>query len=132
MAITASDIREHFAEFENLSDAKIDRWLAQAERRINTTQWGEKADDGLLWLTAHLLKIQCDIATAASGGTGSPSGPVSSKKVGDLSVTYSAPVFTTFRKATDRFLASTTYGQYYLDLKSTVFATRVLGDCDGC
>lgn len=122
MAVSANDIRDHFAEFSDLSDTVITRWKEQAERRVNLDQWGEKADDAILWLTAHLLKIQQALAC----GMTPPPGPVTSQRVGDLSVAYKVP-----GRMADRFLASTAYGQYYLDLKTGIWPTRVLGECSG-
>lgn len=120
MAVTATDIRDHFTEFDGLSDTVITRWLAQAERRVNRTQWGEKADDATLWLTAHLLKLQLTLAC----GVQPASGPVSSQRVGDLAVTYKLP-----ERMSQTFLASTVYGQYYQTLKTGIWPTRVLGEC---
>lgn len=120
MSVTANDIRDHFGEFSELSDTVINMWLTQAERRINRTQWGEKADDATLWLAAHLLKIQQTLAC----GISPPPGPVASQKVGDLSVAYKVP-----DRMGDTFLASTAYGQYYLTLKTGIWPTRVLGEC---
>lgn len=118
MAVSANDIRDHFAEFDCLSDTVINQWKAQAERRINLSCWGNKADDAILWLTGHLLKIS---QTLAAGLDAAP-GPVTTRKVGDLSVSYSIP-----KEMGATFLASTVYGQYYLTLKRGVFGCRVLG-----
>lgn len=120
MAVTANDIKDHFAEFEDLSDTVINRWLEQAERRVNRTQWGNKADDATLWLTAHLLKLHL---TLACGVQPAP-GPLTSQRVGDLAVTYKVP-----DRMAQTFLASTAYGQYYLTLRTGVWPTRVLGEC---
>lgn len=120
MTVTASDITDHFPQFEGLSETVITQWLTQAERRVNPIQWGEKADDAVLWLTAHLLAL-----TQTLGACVSPaSGPIVSKKVGDLSVSYKVP-----DKMSQTFLASTAYGQYYLTLRAAVFGSRVLGEC---
>ena len=118
MTITAQDIRDTFSEFSGASDVLIDRWIAQAERRINTTQWSEKADDATLWLTAHLLKIESQLR----GGGTATAGPITTKKVGDLSVSYSVPA----GKLSETFLASTAYGQQFLELRKELFTTRVL------
>ena len=122
MAVTAQDIKDTFSAFSGLTDQLIERWLAQAERRVNRTQWGDKADDATLWLTAHLLEIE---SQTRSGGDAA-GGPVSMSKVGDLAVSYKIP-----ESAGDSFLSSTTYGRYYLDLKTGIWPTRVLGDCSG-
>jgi hypothetical protein len=120
VTVTAQDIKDTFSEFSGTSDQLIERFLTQAERRVNVTQWGEKSDDATLWLTAHLLKIESQLR---SGG-GAAGGPISQRKVGDLSVSYKIPT-----NVSDSFLASTTYGQYYLDLKTGIWPERVLGDC---
>jgi hypothetical protein len=125
VAVTAQDVKDTFVEFSATSDTLIERFLAQAERRINTIQWGEKADDGTLWLTAHLLKIECQLRTTGAMAAG----PVSQQKVGDLSVSYKIP-----ENASKTWLASTAYGREYLELRALIFPTRVLGTCDatGC
>ena len=120
MTVTVQDIKDHFTEFQGLSTTVIERWKTQAERRVSVTQWSDKADDGVLWLTAHLLKMHC---IRASGGT-VPAGPVSQKKTGDLSETYAIPLGIG-RSA----LAQTSYGQYFLELQSSIFSKRVLGTC---
>ena len=122
MAVTAQDIKDTFSAFSGLSDQLIERWLAQAERRVNRTQWGEKADDATKWLTAHLLEIESQIR---SGGD-VVAGPVSMRKVGDLTVSYKIP-----DSAGDSFMAVTSYGRYYLELKTGIWPTRVLGSCTG-
>jgi hypothetical protein len=119
VAVTAKDIKDTFGEFANATDQLVDRFRVQAERRVNLTQWGEKADDAILWLTAHLLKLEKQLR----GGNFAASGPVASKKVGDLAISYKVP-----DKMANSFLASTTYGQYFLDLKTGIWPTRVLGD----
>jgi len=120
MAVTAQDVRDTFSAFASCSDQLIERFLAQAERRVNRTQWGEKADDATLWLTAHLLEIECQLR---SGGDVA-AGPVSMEKVGDLTVSYKIP-----EAASNSFMASTAYGRYYLELKTGIWPTRVLGTC---
>jgi hypothetical protein len=117
VVVTSKDIKDCFGEFSGLSDQLIDKFRLQAERRINLTAWGEKADDGILWLTAHLLKIEQQIRC---GGVAA-SGPIQMKKVGDLAVSYKIP-----DSMAKSFLASTTYGQYFLDLKSTLWPERCL------
>lgn len=122
MSVTAKDVKDTFSEFAGHSDQLVDRWRLQAERRINLTQWGEKADDAILWLTAHLLKIEKQLRC---GNGNAASGAVRSKRVGDLAVTYAVPT-----KMADTFLAATAYGQQYIDLKTGIWPTRVLGATD--
>ena len=120
MTVTAQDVKDTFSEFSGTSDATINIFLAQAERRVNADQWSDKADDATLWLTAHLLKIEAQLR---SGGDAA-SGPVKSKRVGDLAISYEVP-----EQLSRSFMGSTAYGQYYLDLTTSVWPTRVLGAC---
>lgn len=124
MAVTADTVRETFPEFDGCSDTAVERWLAHAARRVNETQWAGMYDDGVLWLTAHLLKVNANLSVGLQAGTGA----VKSQRVGDLSVTFEVP-----QRMSQSFLASTTYGQYFLDMQANVFPTRVLGSCStGC
>lgn len=118
MAVTAKNIKDCFAEFAGLNDTIVDKFRLQAERRINLAQWAGKADDAILWLTAHLLKVN----KIASAGGDPVSGPVSEKRVGDLTVKYA--VSGSLRR--EPYGVSTTYGRYYAELKRGVWPTRVL------
>lgn len=119
MSVTAKDIKDSFAEFAGLSDQLVERFLAQAQRRVSTTQWGDKADDGVLWLTGHLLKVESQIRSGSSAAAG----PISQKSVGDLSVSYAVP-----SDIRNNFLASTTYGQQFIELKRLIFPSRIIGE----
>ena len=63
MAVTAKEIKDCFGEFSGLSDALVDKWRLQAERRINLVQWGEKADDAILWLTPQEAEMRLTYET---------------------------------------------------------------------
>ena len=117
MAVTAKNIKDCFAEFAGLSDARVDKFRLQAERRVNIVQWGEKSDDAILWLTAHTLKI----AKQMDSGNPAVSGPMSQKRVGDLSVSFASA-----SNIKPSLLRTTVYGQHYMDLKTGIFPTRVL------
>lgn len=117
MAVTATEIKDCFPEFAGFTDLVVDKFRLQAERRINLVQWAGKADDAILWLTAHILKLWKSVSTGATAA----SGPVSQKKVGDLSVSYAIPA-----TMANSWLASTTYGQYFIDLKTGIWPVRVL------
>ena len=117
MAVTAKEIKDCFAEFAGLSDTLVDKFRLQAERRVNLTTWQDKADDAILYLSAHLLKINKD--NGADGGANS--GPISKKRVGDLSVEFKVP-----EKVSDSWLARTSYGQTYMEIKRGIWGSRVL------
>jgi hypothetical protein len=115
MSVTASDIRDlPSGEFSSLTDAVINRFLAEAGREVNASVWGDRYDDGILYLTAHLL------AFAKKGATGA-AGPVTSETAGPLSISYGGAA-----TASDAALASTSYGRRYLEIAHTLFGQLVL------
>ncbi len=112
--LTVSNFKTDFPEFEAISNATVSRFITKAECRVNRMEWGKKADDGVGYLTAHLLK-------RLAQGDGAASGPVASEKVGDIAVSYG--VSDDFK---NRELASTVYGRQYLDICGEVFPSRVV------
>lgn len=61
MTVSVQSFTNAFPEFRKTDAAEIQSKIAFAEQRINRTVWGGKADQGVMYLTAHLL------STAASG-----------------------------------------------------------------
>lgn len=114
MAITATDIKDKWDEFDATSATRIDAAIAEADRRVNATQWGSRADDGLKYLTAHILKHE-------KLGDGLPAGALSSKRVGPISA--SIQTVDLFSKSA---LGATSYGRYFLDLQNLAFPSRVI------
>jgi hypothetical protein len=120
MAATKADLRARASEFTSTADATVDLALGDALNLINVTNWGEtKAFLGQIYLACHLLKVW---ATLAAGSPGA-SGPVASLKDGDLQVTFAVGAASS-SPLDDVALASTAYGQLYLDLRSQVFSDR--------
>ena len=111
MAVTAAQFKARIHEFAASSDASVDAFLAEAARRINAAAWSAKADDGLIQLTAHLMKV-------AALGSGAAVGAVVSEKVGAVSRSYAAPT------DVDTDYATTAYGRAYLSLLRTIFVPR--------
>ncbi len=119
MTIAASDVKTFAPEFDALDDADIDLVIARVERRTNREAWGVKADDGVLFLVCHYLTIAARIAATGAQARG----PLTSETVGPLSRTFASPGALSL---TNAFLASSTYGQAYTELRGLVFASRVL------
>lgn len=109
--ITLTDIQARFpGAFDAVTDVQASLVIAEATREIVEDVWGESYDDGLLYLSAHLLTL-----FAASPGVGGGGGPVSSRRVGDVAVTFS-----TTRSASEVSsgqLGSTLFGQRFLQLR---------------
>lgn len=58
MAVTSTDFLARFPEFGKQPDlVLIDRVLVEAARSIDPDVWGDKTEDGILYLAAHRLAI---------------------------------------------------------------------------
>lgn len=112
MAVTAADVKEIATEFAAVADARVDIFIAQAERRTNRGNWGATADDGVIYLTAHLLKLD-ELQGAA------PAGPVTARRVHDVSWAFAKPMST-------EGLDATAWGRRYRELLQGVFGSRVI------
>ena len=123
MSATKADLRARASEFTATADATVDLALGDALNMINLTNWGDtKGFLGQIYLACHLLKVWADLAAS----TPVAPGPVSSFKDGDLQVSFAVGAAGS-SPLDDIGLASTAYGQLYLDLRSQVFSDRVYG-----
>jgi hypothetical protein len=113
MAVTPADFKERFPEFDSVSDTRVQLFLDDAALELDEGRWGDLYDKGLSYLTAHLLYI----GEQSSAGAGEGSGPLTSKSVGDVSLSFGANL------AADTDAASfnaTSYGQEYYRLMMMV------------
>ena len=110
--MTASDIKARFPEFANEVDERIDIFLSDAETFVVDTVWGKLYDQGIAYLTAHLLSLSSKTAS----GDESPSAEVASESVDGVSVSYA----TSQTVGSDSYYASTQYGKTYLALRSQI------------
>ena len=112
MSVVAADVKKVASEFETVDNERVEEFIAQAERRTNRGEWGEKADDAVILLTAHLLKMDKQQGAGAAG-------PVQSEKVGDVSRSF----FLT-RASSGSLMLSTSWGRRYNELLDTIFTNR--------
>jgi hypothetical protein len=119
MSLTVADIKNRFSEFEAIDSVVVQRWLDEAARNHNATQWGEKSDDGLAWLTAHFLTA---FASTSGGGGGFGPGPLTATAEGQTSASWSPLTIPKIFAKND--LGTTPYGRRYLSLLQTLFVTR--------
>lgn len=111
--IDAAAVRAKFpGAFDGLSDAAIDSAIAEAVLMISADKWGDWYDLGLLYLTAHLLSL---FNPDSDSGDAGAAGPVTSKRVGDVAVSYGFAASAS--PSSDTFFNSTIYGQRYLSLR---------------
>ncbi len=91
--ITPAQFRQDFPEFANVGtfpDSAVNLWLAVAGRLLPSLRWQDNLDLGTELFTAHHLVLSArDQAAAAVGGIpGEVKGPVASKAVDKVSVSY--------------------------------------------
>jgi hypothetical protein len=109
MAITPTTFKTRFPEFASLTDARIQIFIDDAELELDEDRWGDLYDKGLSYLTAHLLYV----GEQTSAGQGEGGGPLSTKAVGDVSLSFGS-YLTADNKATA--FNATSYGQEYYRL----------------
>ncbi len=81
-----------FPEFAAASTVAIDYWLSQALLQLNAGMFGANFDLASMLFVAHNIALgQQEAQAAAKGGIpGDALGPISSKSVGGVSVSYDA------------------------------------------
>lgn len=57
MSVEPRDFLARFPEFEPAGSTMVSAAIAEAVRGVDAEVWGTKTDDGVRWLTAHLLAI---------------------------------------------------------------------------
>lgn len=108
--ITAIQLKARFpSAFDSLSDDFLNLIIAEACEVILESKWGASYDRGLLYLTAHLA------STDSAPGSSGAAGPVTSKRIGDVSVSYGSAA-----SVSSSDYASTTYGRRFLELRNIV------------
>lgn len=91
--ITPQQLRYNFPEFASTTvylDSQISFWLGLAYLMLNANRWGSILDTGAQLFAAHHLTLEArDKAAADNGGIpGQNTGPVSSKSVDKVSISY--------------------------------------------
>jgi hypothetical protein len=91
MAISEEDFRTVFAEFADETKyptGRFDYWAAIAALSLNIDRWGNFLTHGTYLYIAHHLVLSARAATEAAAGRapGQSSGVITSKSVGDVTV----------------------------------------------
>lgn len=110
--LTVEAFRTRYPEFTAAvaSDDQVTIAIEDAKPWLSESRWGRFYTQGLAALAAHFLKGSLASARGQSGAAGA----VTSKKAGDIQMTYAAPAAGT---AEDAWLASSAYGQRFLALR---------------
>jgi hypothetical protein len=114
--ITADSFKLRFGNFACYTDEKIQVFIDEAVLILNEIWWGDKYNLGLNYLTAHLLSLSVKEESASNKAVAT-SGPISSKSVDGVSVSFSSY---SPQDEDDAFYMSTTYGQRYLQLRGSL------------
>ena len=109
MTVTPADIKTRFPEFDSVNDSRIQIFIDDAELELDEGRWGDLYDKGLSYLTAHLLYM----GEQSAGGSGAGLGPLSTKSIGDVSVSFGS--YLAADNDANSF-NSTSYGQEYYRL----------------
>lgn len=115
MIPTPDQFRSDFPEFANATDAQINMWLTIGASLVNEARWEELTTIGIELVAAHHLAIAMRDAKLASGGgaAGGVSGPVASKSVDKVSVSYNTA---STQYEGEAFWNMSSYGIRYLGL----------------
>ena len=75
MTVTATTFVTRFPEFGNIETAVVTATVAEANRQCNSDVWGEKHDDAVNYLTAHMLALRTQaigqqVGAVTGGNTG--------------------------------------------------------------
>lgn len=92
----------------SISDDTVEAYLALSAQEHTASVWGNVYAQAMVWHAAHVIERTPGLGSASADAPGL----VTSKRAGDLAVTYGAPP-----GAADDELATTTYGQRYLALR---------------
>lgn len=101
MAVTWAQVVLIAPALSTAPSGRQDLILAVVDRQIDDTAWGDLADDGRLYLAAHLGTVS---------GVGGAAGAVSSETLGPMSRSYGLP------SSVSDELATTGFGVFYLHL----------------
>lgn len=118
ITVTPAEIITRLPEFAGLTAVAIQPWLDQAILRVNETEWAGKANEGVIFLTAHLLRYFTDPDCAEPDA-----GAVSAEREGAVSTSYAIADHIKDGGA----LASTKYGRHFLTLRRELFVNRKVG-----
>ena len=124
MTVTAADIKLRFRQFAGTDNDTIDLFIADASQSVNRRVWGNKADLGIIYLTAHMLATS---PTADAEATGIDPGVVQSEKVGDMQTNYAtSPAAQTTTGTSSEDLSSTKYGRTFVRLRGEILTSPIV------
>jgi len=113
MTITPAELRVRYPEFASATDypdARIQTWIDKGVLELSETAWGDMYNEALYPFTAHYLAMST--YTAGAGGAVGSIGPIASRSIGDVSVSF-ATIGNGNMSQMGAFFMTTPYGQEY-------------------
>ncbi|WP_080757573.1 DUF4054 domain-containing protein [Burkholderia gladioli] len=115
-ALRVADVRTRFATASApFDDVEIKLAIEDTRPYFDRTRWGDFYQRAACVLVMHFLAT----GRAAGRSRGKPSMPATSKKAGEVQASYAVP---SIMVGDDAWLAATTWGQEYLQLRRIVGA----------
>jgi hypothetical protein len=108
MAVSSAGFKTRFPRYASVADATVDLYLDLAGRRFNSDDFEDDdlKDDAHYYLAAHIYTVE-------QSGVEGTAGPVTSKRVGDVAITYGGG------GTSNNSLLSTVYGQQFVTIMRT-------------
>lgn len=123
--IDRDDIKTRFPDvFTDTDDDVMDLCIVEAGLFIDEDKWGDLYDIGMMYLSAHLIvSTNPDQVNAGDAGA---AGPVSSRRVGDVAVSYGSKASASAYSSEE--YDSTVYGRHYLRLRRLIQGGPVIAE----
>lgn len=111
MAVTPTSLKARFPALAGYDDDRLTLVIAEGALELDEDEWGTLYETGLTYIAAHLA-----VTTTSPGGE-SAAGPVASRSVGSVSVSYAVAADSSAVSLND-----SAYGKRFAELRR-----RVLG-----
>lgn len=105
---TADELQARHTKFASVADATIDAYITEANRTVDETWLEDDYQPAIMYLAAHLMVME-----GVLGGKVDTAGLITSRKLGDASVTYGKAMADNLNISD---YGATAYGRRYQDL----------------
>lgn len=127
VAPTLGQFRARYSEFSGVGDPVVSAYLDDATGQVSTL-WSESDyPRAIMLLAAHMMLVEGAIERAAGKKTTvTTTGPIASKQVGDVRVTYAGAGGSSDASRYPNGYGATEYGRRYYDLLRRNFGGPVV------
>lgn len=122
-APTLSEFRTRYGEFAGVGDPVVTAYLGDATGQVSTDWIERDYPKAIMLLTAHMLLVEGAVERAAGRRTTvTTTGPIASKQVGDVRVTYAGAGGSSGGATYPNGYGATEYGRRFYELMRRNFA----------